>query len=122
MSIPEGRSSAPKLPWLQTLHIVGSVASITGLSLLTLDKALTAISIGDLVGWFLAVPLLLAAATSMSQLVLSISDPLIVKVGQNWFRILLLVAFPCFVIVELFLFQALRVLFVPFVAVLIRGE
>ncbi len=49
--------------WLEGLHIAGSVASVTGLSLLTLNKAVPSISIGEILGWLGLVSLLLAFVT-----------------------------------------------------------
>ncbi len=52
--LSSGENSMNEKPWVWWVNIAGSVASITGLSLLALNRAISTVPIGKIVGWFIS--------------------------------------------------------------------
>ena len=108
--------------WLQAVHIAGSVASITGLSLLTLNKALPSIALGEILGWLVAASLLLALLMLVVVGLRLAGSYFRKRFGRVGAAVLWLTGCPVALVFMIVAFQAARELVVPLVILMIYGQ
>jgi SNF family Na+-dependent transporter len=119
---PSSTPRPPNGPWLQALYIAGSIASVTGLSLLALNRVLSTIQVGEIVAWAVAASLLLAALGLIVMLLQSGAATVVSRFGRSGLTIYWLVTVPVAVILGIVLFQYGKGLVVPFVLLIIYGR
>ena len=108
-------------PWLQAVHIAGSVASITGITLLTVGRATPSIPLGEVLGWILAASLLLAIVTLLI-LVLRVGGRAVRQRGGGVVAAYWLGATPAAGVLVILAFQLSREFVVAFVVLIVHGR
>jgi hypothetical protein len=108
--------------WLQGLHVAGSIASVTGLSLLALNKALVCVAIGEILGWVISSSVLLAVLTISIMAMRTGATAIGERVGALGLAAFWLLATPFAVVVLLLLFGVVREVVVPFVILIVHGR
>lgn len=108
--------------WREYLHIAGSVASITGISLLAVTTSFKNIVLGNIVGWILGSSLLLAALMGLIVLLTQTGAYLQNQYGKIFSLIFYLVCGPFGIALMIFLFKLIQELGVPFIILLIHGS
>src|SRR6476660_102597 len=96
----EPTAQAEPPAWIEALHVAGSIASVTGISLLALSKATGDIPIREILGGLVAASLLLAAGTVMV-LILRLGGFALRRRGRAVLAIYWLVAVPLSVILAI---------------------
>lgn len=110
------------IPWREYLHIAGSVASITGISLLAVTVSFKNIVLGNIVGWSLGASLLLAALMGLIILLTQAGAYIHQEFGKIFSLIFYLVCGPFGIVIMIFLFRLIQELGVPFIVVLIHDS
>lgn len=108
--------------WREYLHIAGSVASITGISLLAVTTSFKSIVLGNVVGWILGASSLLAALMGLIVLLTQTGTYLHKQYGKIFSLIFYLICGPFGVVLVIFVFKLIQELGVPFVVLLIHGS
>jgi hypothetical protein len=113
---------SPTHGWIQWVHVAGSVASITGISLLTLNRGVGSIALGEIAGWLISGALLLAVLTVIILFARAGTSRSGGTFGSAGLLVFWLTTVPVSAILMIFLFQLARELVVPFVVLLVHGQ
>lgn len=90
-----------KKQWSEWLSIAGSVASVTGLSLLTLNKAFDEINTSTIISYIIVSVFLVGLLAVAFKIVYLVTHPLFSKVHYYWKISLALILMPIFVLLLL---------------------
>lgn len=110
------------LRWIDAIHIAGSVASLTGISLLAITKTIQSISIGSIIGWVLGSSIILAALMACLLFISKSGVEVREKFGVQASIIFYLISTSILAVGIIFLFKMIQELGVPFVILLIHNQ
>jgi len=122
MKINKVSMDIKSIHWREYLHIAGSVASITGISLLAVTKSFKSIVLGNIVGWILGASLLLATLMGLIVLLTQTGIYLHRQYGNIFSLIFYLVGGPFGVVLMIIVFKLIQEIGVPFIVLLIHGS